>query len=486
MKKLWIWLLCAVCILSLAGCTKGKAQESGAMQPETESAGNENTMTDTMETQVTEIDYHVQYIRTNGYSDGEEYPKIFWLTSADELEAYYEANKNKYDLEHKEHPYTDETIGFLDAAGQYDAAFFEKNDLIIVLLEEGSGSIRHEVSGLHVEASQENGLKYDIQPEIKRIVPEVGTDDMAEWHIIIEISKDYGKTAAQLKMPIITDEHYTAPSGEMSGTDTASVGGPYGQISVYIPDDWTAEAAPVDSGKMMYGLYGLILKPKAVRSGQIELFCIESFGVCGTGLSEEKMTLAGYTAYVGTYDNHSHWDFIAFRNDGPQIVAQHTDCASWTNDMWDEALSILDTVIFDESVTEGGVGKFISESENDEIAVIMEVHHVSPSGLTVRFRQYDKRDITELLYGEGYTLFRLEGSSWVEVPQIIDNGVFTDEGYPIPEEGEAEQEINWEWLYGKLPSGTYRIRKAVIDQRNKDGHINIPAYPLEAQFIIAD
>ncbi len=379
MKKIWIWLLCAVCMLSAGGCLKGKMQESKDMQPETESAEFENTVSDTVpdtapdtapdtvsdtvpdtvsdtrentrESQDTEIDYRVQYIRTNGYADGEEYPKIFWITSADELKTYYEASKDKYDLEHREYPYSDETKGFLDAVKQYDAAFFEKNDLIFVLIEEGSGSIRHKVSGLHVGISQEDGMKYDIQPEVRRIVPEVGTDDMAEWHIIIEVSKDYGKAVAQLKMPVITDEPYTVYGGGMPGMDTASAGGPYGQISVYIPDNWTVEAAPAGSDKMMYGLYGLILKPEEARSGQIELFCIENFGVCGTGLSEEKMTLAGYTANVGTYDNHSHWDFIVFKNDGPQIVAQHTDCASWTDEMWDEALAILDTVKFDESVT---------------------------------------------------------------------------------------------------------------------------------------
>jgi len=262
-----------------------------------------------------------------------------------------------------------------------------------------------------------------------------------------------------------------------------SVGGPYGEISVSIPETWSYEAVHVDEEGLMYGLYGLVLKPQEASGGQIELFCSDSFGVCGTGLAQKDITLACVVAHVGTYDDHEHWDFITFGNDRHQIVAQHTDCDSWTDDMWDEALLILDTMKFDTSKTEGGIGQYIPESENDTIAVVMSVSSVTPGGLTVHFRQYDKRDTEELTYGEGYQLERLEGSDWVEVPQIIDNGGFNDIGYILPSEGESEIETSWEWLYGRLSPGTYRITKSIVDVR-KVG--NNPLYLLKAQFVIGD
>lgn len=441
-----------------------------------------------------EIEFHAQYIRTNGYSEGEAYPKIFWIASNGELKEYYESNREKYDFASREHPYSDETIGFADALKRYDDVFFEENELLFVLLEEGSGSVRHKVTEIKAMLSQDNGKQYILQPVIERLIPYAGTDDMAEWHIIIEIRKKYGSAVSELKTPDITNTEYHEISGlsgltdEREYVDTASVGGPYGQISAVIPGTWEAEAVPVDSDRLVTenGLYGLILKPNGASDGQIELFCTDFFGVCGTGLSSKEITLAGSIVHVGTFDEHEHWDFITFQSEKPQIVAMHTDCSSWTEDMWGEALLILDTVKFDESRKEGGIGQFIPESENDAIAVIMEVSHVTSSGLFVRFRQYDKRDVAELFYGEGYTLERLEGDSWVEVPQIIDNGAFTDVGYIIPAGGETEQEIDWEWLYGKLPSGTYRIGKLVWDSSNKTGHTDIPAYPLKTQFIIAD
>ena len=297
-------------------------------------------------------------------------------------------------------------------------------------------------------------------------------------------------------LQIDLDEETTVESNETPMEDPKEEGtinessdvfviGPYGKISVTVPDGWIAEKAPMDSNKMMYGLYGLILKPETASAGQIELFCIDMFGVCGTGLDSTQMELAGTTVNVGTYDNNSHWDFITFRNDKPQIVAQHTDCSSWTDAMWDEAITILDTMKFDEGVVEGGVGQFIPESENDEIAVIMEVTDVTVSGLRVHLRKYDKRDNGELICGEGYSLQVLNGDTWDNVPTIIDDWAFTYEGFIIPDDGETVMDINWEWLYGKLSPGTYRITKSVIDSNENNPNVNIHLYMLVSQFVIA-
>lgn len=362
MKKVLLLILCGICILTLSGCRNNKGQS------------------DDTDMGLPVIDYRAQYIRTDGYHDGEEYPRFFWITSSKELQEYYEANRDKFDLKSKDTVYSDETIGFDDAIKEYDDSFFEKNDLIFILLEEGSGSIRHEVTGLNIESSNNSEKKYAIQPEIDRIIPEVGTDDMAEWHIIIEISKDYGAAASDLKEPLITNLTQTVSVENSSpNIDAVSVAGSYGQIMVYIPGDWTGEAAPVDSDKMANGngLYGLILKPKDAAEGQIELYVTDIFAVCGTGLSEEKAELAGYEAIVGTFDDHPHWDFIGFTREKPQIVAQTIDCSSWNDDMWKEAFSILDTLVFDENVREDYeeiVWDELSENGVDEDLLIRHIN----------------------------------------------------------------------------------------------------------------
>ena len=132
----------------------------------------------------TEVEWAAQYIRTNGYSEGVLYPSVRIIDSLQELKDYYNTWHEVFDLERKETVYSDTTIGFLDACDQFDEAFFEDNYLIFVLLEEGSGSIRHEVRS--VEQTEDKKISISID----RKVPEVGTDDMAEWHIILELSRD--------------------------------------------------------------------------------------------------------------------------------------------------------------------------------------------------------------------------------------------------------------------------------------------------------
>ncbi|MBR4961450.1 MAG: hypothetical protein IKY52_11180, partial [Clostridia bacterium] len=125
----------------------------------------------------------VQYIRTDGYHEDEQYPVITLIRSAEELEKYYQANRKRYDLERKETVYADTSIGFLGACDRYDAAYFDGHDLLLILLEEGSGSIRHEVGAL---TRTEAGWTVDVI----RTEPEICTDDMAQWHLMIEVEKD--------------------------------------------------------------------------------------------------------------------------------------------------------------------------------------------------------------------------------------------------------------------------------------------------------
>ena len=130
------------------------------------------------------VDFVPQYIRTNGYYEDVEYPVVKIIRSVDELNSYYNENKEKYSLERREDPASDSTIGFLDACDKYNAEYFEKQILVMVLLEEGSGSVRHNVDNVKY------GSDGKLYVSIRRDVPEVGTADMAEWHILIEMKKD--------------------------------------------------------------------------------------------------------------------------------------------------------------------------------------------------------------------------------------------------------------------------------------------------------
>ena len=124
-----------------------------------------------------------QYIRTDGHRENAEYPVVKVIRSVPELEAYYEANKTLYSLGHRETPVSDQTAGFLDVCERYDAAYFENQILVMVLLEERSGSVRHHVDSVKM------GSDGKLFVSIRSVVPEAGTCDMAQWHILIEPEK---------------------------------------------------------------------------------------------------------------------------------------------------------------------------------------------------------------------------------------------------------------------------------------------------------
>jgi len=114
----------------------------------------------------------VQYIRT-GYGSDINYPVITIVASKKELEQYTETS-SAYRCGQSISEFSTEFKNYLDD-------FFATNFLVIVLLSEGSGSIRH-----RVESIDEKGNIL-----ISRLVPEIGTDDMAAWNIVIELDNKF-------------------------------------------------------------------------------------------------------------------------------------------------------------------------------------------------------------------------------------------------------------------------------------------------------
>lgn len=186
MKKFITLVFVIACILGLCACDSAPASNQGANEPESYA-------------------FDAQYIRTDGYSGERSYPYHVVIDSREELAAYYEANQELFDLERKEKVYADTTIGFLDACDKYDDAYFEQQNLVLIILEEGSGSVRHEITDVRARYD-ENGTSQGWNITIDRIVPEVGTDDMAQWHLLLEIQM--GK--------VITDENDVWINDELS------------------------------------------------------------------------------------------------------------------------------------------------------------------------------------------------------------------------------------------------------------------------------
>ena len=117
----------------------------------------------------------------------------------------------------------------------------------------------------------------------------------------------------------------------------------------------------------------------------------------------------------------------------------------------------------------------IIESKNIEEFIDMYVkdNSITDSGLTLVIKNNTEYSIE---YGEEYYLEKYENNEWVKVPYKNDNFGFNAIGYNATNE-EREFKLNWEFMYGKLSKGQYRIVKSFnFEKDNK--------YQLSTEFSI--
>lgn len=260
-------------------------------------------------------------------------------------------------------------------------------------------------------------------------------------------------------------------------------GGPYGKISISLPSGWDYELCPVDSDKLLATMYGIHFYPKDATEGYIEIAYEDSFGVCGTGLEEEPATIAENPANIGTYDNNAYWDFIAFKGEYEGIFALTYFVDGWWSEYGSQVMDILETLSFDRDDKEGGVYVYNKESEADEIGLSFSLKNVSRSEATLVFDQYDDKAPTgDLQYGQEFSLEILKDGKWEDVPITIEGEYgFNALAYIIKAGERNEEKLSWEWLYGELAAGQYRIKKRVMDFRESGDY---DVYTVYAQFIL--
>ncbi len=97
--------------------------------------------------------------------------------------------------------------------------------------------------------------------------------------------------------------------------------------------------------------------------------------------------------------------------------------------------------------------------EISEIAnITMTIDNVTPTGATILITDNTGE---ENVYGEWYRIEKFENETWQEVEVVAENPVFTAIGYLLDENNQLELQVNWDWLYGSLNSGRYRLIKEI-------------------------
>ena len=135
----------------------------------------------------------------------------------------------------------------------------------------------------------------------------------------------------------------------------------------------------------------------------------------------------------------------------------------------------------EDSKSTSGLKRTEHDSLNNFKDISMEVKEesISPQRLTLIF---ENKSNNEAIYGDYFLLEEKIDGQWYQVPVTFDgNYGFNDIGYGLGNGEIKDHELDWEWLYGSLDQGQYRIIKDLLDFR-KAGDFDV--YYLGAEFQI--
>ena len=117
---------------------------------------------------------------------------------------------------------------------------------------------------------------------------------------------------------------------------------------------------------------------------------------------------------------------------------------------------------------------------DEKWGVSLTVDGLTTSGAIIKCTQSGGEATGELHTGSWYILENwTQENGWKEMPYVIDGEIgWNDIAWIIPMNDTIELEVNWEWLYGKLPVGKYRIGKSITDFR-ESGDYDTATYFVE-------
>lgn len=103
-----------------------------------------------------------------------------------------------------------------------------------------------------------------------------------------------------------------------------SQGGPYGKISISLPDGWSYEACPIDSDDLMCGMYGIHFYPESAADGYIELVYMDWFSnqvmdILDTLSFDQNMREGGAYLYDEESDISEIGLYFTLKNDAGRI-----------------------------------------------------------------------------------------------------------------------------------------------------------------------
>ncbi len=115
-------------------------------------------------------------------------------------------------------------------------------------------------------------------------------------------------------------------------------------------------------------------------------------------------------------------------------------------------------------------GKYKTTFKNyknyDKWGISLSAKDVTNKGVTILVEQFGGAPAGELQTGEAYTLEVSKNGEWEQiVTDRLINIAWHSIAYEIKKNDITELKVDWEWLYGELGSGHYRLKKEFTDLR---------------------
>lgn len=101
------------------------------------------------------------------------------------------------------------------------------------------------------------------------------------------------------------------------------------------------------------------------------------------------------------------------------------------------------------------------QTTENRLGITLTAENMTPTGMTLKCSQSGGAEIDELYTGSWYVIESwTQKDGWKEVDYAATEEICWDEvAWIVPLDGETAWKVDWEWLYGELPAGKYRIGK---------------------------
>jgi hypothetical protein len=109
----------------------------------------------------------------------------------------------------------------------------------------------------------------------------------------------------------------------------------------------------------------------------------------------------------------------------------------------------------------------VEEEIDDPWGIQLKATEITPTGMTLVCKQSGGEPTGELQTGSYLILEESINEQWfpVEMTPSEYERAWTCEAWIIPMNDTVEWKTDWEWVYGDLPDGNYRIGKEIMDSR---------------------